>query len=73
MQWQTGKKPQIPHVKQRCYRCRGSGRAQCPICNGKGRIAQGRDRLGQPQFVQCTGCFGTRHSRCGVCGGEGWR
>ncbi|SHJ17582.1 hypothetical protein SAMN05444404_1608 [Ruegeria lacuscaerulensis ITI-1157] len=60
------------HVKRRCHRCRGMGRAPCQICNGKGEVPKGRDHLGRLQFTRCNGCFGVKTSRCSVCGGEGF-
>jgi len=60
------------HVKRRCHRCHGTGRADCPICNGSGKVVQGTDVNGNPQFGPCSGCFGLKHTRCSVCAGEGF-
>ncbi|MCR9151563.1 MAG: hypothetical protein NXH83_15435 [Rhodobacteraceae bacterium] len=65
------KKPAEP-VKRRCHRCRGTGRAPCPICGGAGQVPGGTDRQGNPQFVRCSGCFGARAMRCSQCGGDGY-
>jgi len=59
--------------KQRCSRCRGSGRAPCSVCNGRGEVMKGTDLRGLPTFVKCNGCFGTKTIRCGACAGEGFR
>ena len=59
--------------KQRCSRCRGTGRAPCSICNGKGEVLRGTDHHGKPLFAKCGGCFGTKTVRCTACAGEGFR
>lgn len=62
----------MPHVKQRCTRCRGSGRALCQICGGSGQVFKGQDIHGTAQYDRCSGCFGNKSARCNTCGGEGW-
>ncbi|MFC2969638.1 hypothetical protein [Acidimangrovimonas pyrenivorans] len=64
------KKPQ--HVKQRCHRCRGSGRVPCQFCGGSGQVRTGSDIFGNPQFGRCSACFGLKTTRCSHCGGEGF-
>ena len=66
------KPTQAQHVKQRCHRCQGTGRADCPICKGSGKVVTGTDMNGNPQFGPCMGCFGLKHTRCPVCSGEGY-
>lgn len=66
------RKPKTPYVKQRCHRCRGSGRAPCPICQGTGRVFKGKDRLGTPLYDRCDGCLGARTRVCSHCSGEGF-
>ncbi len=71
--WQErspNKKDEPP--KRRCHRCRGMGRAPCPICNGAGEVVKSRDILGKPISSRCDGCFGLKTTRCTVCGGEGF-
>lgn len=65
-------KPPAEPVKRRCHRCQGTGRAACPICNGRGEVVTGTDVNGNPLFGQCTGCFGLKTARCPVCSGEGY-
>lgn len=60
-----------PKVKQRCTRCRGSGRSPCQFCNGSGQVVTGRDVFGHPQQSTCSACFGLKTTRCKVCAGEG--
>ncbi len=64
-------KPSDP-IKRRCHRCQGTGRSQCPICKGSGKVLRGTDVNGNPQFGPCSGCFGLKHTRCSVCSGEGF-
>jgi len=64
---------QAEHHKQRCSRCRGSGRAPCSICNGRGEVMKGTDLRGLPTFIKCNGCFGLKSVRCSACAGEGFR
>jgi hypothetical protein len=64
-------KPAQP-VKQRCHRCRGTGRVPCQFCGGKGEVVKGRDVFGNPQFGRCDACFGLKSTRCTTCGGEGF-
>jgi DnaJ-class molecular chaperone len=61
------------HHKQRCNRCRGSGQAPCPICNGRGEVMRGTDPRGLPLFTKCNGCYGRKTVRCAACAGEGFR
>jgi len=72
MQPPTYRRKKDEHVKQRCHRCRGTGRAPCPICNGTGQVLKGRDRLGHAEYGRCEGCFGLKTTRCSNCGGEGF-
>ena len=65
-------KKQMPHVKRRCHRCAGSGRAPCQICGGAGRVLRRVDAQGHQEFGQCEGCFGVKSRRCGHCGGDGF-
>lgn len=58
--------------KSRCYRCRGSGHANCSICGGKGEVLQGKTIHGGPIFARCQGCYGRRTTRCASCSGEGF-
>ncbi len=60
------------HVKRRCHRCQGTGRADCPICKGTGEVVASVDVNGNPLFSQCSGCFGRKHTRCPICSGEGY-
>ena len=69
---QGPRKTKPPHVKQRCHRCRGSGRAPCPICQGTGQVFKTKDRLGAPVFGRCDGCFGAKTRICAHCSGEGF-
>ena len=71
---QHPKRPEkaFPHVKQRCHRCHGSGRAKCPICNGTGEVVLGADVNGNAKFGRCSGCFGLKTTRCPTCNGEGF-
>ncbi len=72
MTTQTRRPQPPPDVKRRCHRCQGSGRADCPICKGTGKVVTGADVNGNPLFGDCSGCFGLKHSRCPVCSGEGY-
>lgn len=58
--------------KGRCYRCRGSGNANCTICGGKGEVLQGKTLQGGPIFARCQGCYGRKTVRCSPCNGEGF-
>lgn len=69
---QTARKNQMLHVKRRCHRCRGTGRAACQICGGSGQAIKGTDVNGKPEFGNCEGCFGTKFIRCSACSGEGY-
>lgn len=72
MENHTPRKKQMQHVKRKCHRCHGSGRAPCQICGGSGQVAQGRDDRGGPKFGRCEGCFGTKTRRCLMCSGTGF-
>jgi DnaJ-class molecular chaperone len=61
----------MPHIKQRCSRCRGSGRSPCQFCGGTGQVTTGRDVYGNPRFGTCSACFGLKSTRCSACSGEG--
>lgn len=63
---------QTPVVRQRCHRCRGSGRTTCQFCSGSGQVMTGRDIHDRPKYSNCSGCFGLKTARCNACGGEGW-
>jgi len=72
MKKHSARQNQVPHVKRRCHRCHGTGRAPCQICGGTGRVLKGTDINGYPQFQRCEGCFGNKTTRCSACGGEGF-
>lgn len=64
-------KPQMPHVKRRCHRCRGAGRVPCQFCGGKGEVRTGSDIYNRPIMSRCSSCFGLKALRCSTCSGEG--
>ncbi|MEX5729512.1 DnaJ-class molecular chaperone [Rhodovulum iodosum] len=66
------RKKQMPHIKRRCHRCRGTGREPCQVCGGKGQVMKGTDMRGHPQWGTCDGCMGLKTKRCAACGGEGF-
>jgi DnaJ-class molecular chaperone len=56
----------------RCGRCRGTGRADCQFCAGKGTTVQGQDIFGNPKSANCSACFGLKTTRCAACAGQGF-
>jgi DnaJ-class molecular chaperone len=51
-----------------CSGCQGTGKINCPVCNGRGRASKRGTLL---QTMECPECRGIGKLVCSLCGGVG--
>ena len=51
-----------------CSGCEGTGKINCPVCNGRGRATKKWTLL---QTIECQECRGIGKLVCSLCGGVG--